>query len=173
MADVVDISFINYFAPILAFLLVTIVIAAILIKTKLLGDNKWVQVFVALFIASIFVSVAGARQYVLNIVPWVAVLIVALLLVFLIVGFVGKPLADMHKGIGVVFLILFGIVFVVAGFFVFSEVLVKYIPGPSYGVGASPEGLYFTNWLYSPRVMGAIVLVVLSAIVAWVLVKEK
>ena len=59
-----DLSAITYFAPIAAFLLVFIVIFAVLIKTRLLGTNKWMLIFLAFLIASIFISVAGARQYI-------------------------------------------------------------------------------------------------------------
>ena len=44
---VVDISFLTYFAPILAFLIVFVVMFAILAKTGLLGDNQFVQIFVS------------------------------------------------------------------------------------------------------------------------------
>ena len=168
-----DVTAIAYFAPIAAFLLVFVVSFAVLFKTNIIGENKWVQLFVSLFISSIFVSVAGTRQYVLTIVPWFAVLLVSLFLILILTGLTGKDAEFMHKGIGFVVVVLFGIIFLVSGFFVFSDVFLKYIPGPSYGVGVDSESLYLANTLYSPRVFGAILLVIVSAIVTWVLVKAK
>ncbi len=168
-----DVTAIAYFAPIAAFLLVFIVSFAVLFKTNIIGENKWVQLFVSLLLASIFISVAGTRQYVLTIVPWFAVLLVSLFLILILTGLTGKDAVFMHKGIGVVVVVLFGIIFLVSGFFVFSDVVLKYIPGPAYGVGADESSLYLANTLYSPRVFGAILLVIVSAIVTWVLVKAK
>tara|TARA_Y100000310_G_scaffold302882_1_gene340701 strand:- start:3165 stop:3683 length:519 start_codon:yes stop_codon:yes gene_type:complete len=167
-----DISAIAFFAPIAGFLLVFIVIYAILARAKILGDDKiWLNLFVALFIASIFVSVVGVRQLVQTIVPWFAVLFISLFLILLLTKFVGN-IEFMEKGIGIAFVILLGIVFLVSAFVVFSDVIVKYVPGPGYGFGGDDNVLTITDWIYSPRVGGAILLVLISAVVAWVLVKS-
>ncbi len=169
-----DISAIAYFAPIAAFVLVFIVCFSVLFKTKILGENKWVQLFVSFLIASIFVSSVGTREYVLTVVPWFGVLIVSLFVILFLVGFVGKKAEDsMTKGIGVVFVILMGLIFLVSAFFVFSDVIFKYVPGPAYGEGANPSTVFFLDWLYSSRVLGAIALIVVSAIVSWVLVRSS
>src|SRR3990167_10511787 len=100
-----DIAGINLIAPILTFFLVALVVGVVLAKTKILGENKWIQVFIALTIATIFISAAGTRRYVLTIVPWVGVLIVSLFFMLLILGFVGDKMDFMYKGIGIVFVI--------------------------------------------------------------------
>jgi len=168
-----DLSAITYFAPIAAFLIVFIVLFAVLTKTKLLGDNKWVVLFVSFLIASIFVSVAGARQYIQTIIPWFAVLIVSLFLILILVGFIGKPAAFLNKGVGVAFVILLAIAFLISGFMIFSNVLVSYLPGPGFGTGDNFEATIALDWLYSPRVAGAILLILISAGVSWILVKAK
>jgi len=169
-----DISFITYFGQILAFLLVAFVVGAILGMSKILGESKWVQSLVALFVASIFVASAGARDYVLSVVPWVIVLVLALFFILLIFGFIGKDADFMKKGIGITVLIALGLIFLITAFVVFSEVLVGYLPGPGFGSGDTGlGGLVFFDWLYSARVGGAILLLVASALVAWVLVKGK
>ena len=168
----VDVSQVSYFAPILAYLLVAVVVGAILWKTKLLGDSKWFAIFIALFIATLFISVGGVRAFVQTIVPWFALLMVSLFFLLLIIAFVGKPAKAMTKGIGIAAVVFFVIIFLVSGFFVYSDIVVKYIPGPFYGQGADPSVLYFANWLYSSRVVGGILLLLASALVAWILTRK-
>ena len=167
---VADVSVIGYFAPIAAFLVVAIVIFAVLAKSKILGDNKFVHIFIALAIASIFIAAAGARQYVLKVVPWLAVLIISLVFLILLLGMIGK-VADFSGGIGIAVVVVFAVIFLIAAFSVFSGTVVKYLPGPSYGENANSSVITLTDWLYSERVIGALVLIVISALVAWVLVK--
>ena len=79
----------------------------------------------------------------------------------------------MHKWIGGTFVVLLLIAFLISFIFVFSNYFSPYVPGPGYGDGGNPEVLYFTDWLFSPRVFGAILLVGIGALVSWVLVKGK
>lgn len=168
-----DISAIAFFAPIAAFLIVFIVSYAVLAKTKLLGENKWMLLFISFLIASIFVSAAGGRQYIQTIVPWFAVLFVSLFLLLLLIGLIGKKTESLHKGIGIAFIIIFALVFLFSGFFVFSDIITPYLPGPGFGTGENLEATIALDWLYSPRVAGAILLIIISAAVSWVLVKTK
>lgn len=158
---VADISGLSYFAPILAFLVVFVVIFALLYKTKLLGENAWFQLFVSFLISTIFVSAAGVRDYVLTITPWFGALVVSLFFILFFIGFVGKPVEGMTKGIGIVFILALIVVFLISGFIVFSDVIAPYLPG-----GIRAEGIY------SSRVVGALLLVGITAIVSWVLVRS-
>jgi hypothetical protein len=167
MAEVADLSGISYFLPILSFLVVFIIVFAVLNKTKLLGENKWWQLFVSFIIATIFVSAAGARDYVLNIIPWFGVLIVSFVLILAVVAFIGEPLKDMHKGLGIAFVIILILAFLVSAIFVFSDYIAPYLPW-NYPAGG---GSVLADWLYSPRVFGAILLLIVSAVVSWILVK--
>jgi len=157
----VDLSGITLIAPVLAYLLVFLVSAAILVKTEVLGENRWVQIFVSLLIASIFVSFAGTKDYVLTIVPWFAVLVLSLFFVMMLIGFMGDKADFMKKGIGIVVVVLLGLIFLISGFVVFSDVLFEYL-----AIGSELE-------LLSPRVYGAVLLAVVSAVAAWILVKIK
>jgi hypothetical protein len=171
MASAVDVSFITLFLPVLGFLLVAFVVAAILLKTQVLGENKWLSVFISLVVASIFVSFIGIRDFVLTVVPWFGALIVSLFLVLVLVNFAGANF--LHKGIAIVFVILLGLVFIISTLFVFSEVIVKFLPGPSFGSGLEGDTVFFLDWLYSPRVVGALLLIIASALVSWVLIRGK
>lgn len=170
----VDLSFINYFAPILAFLIVFIVMFALLLKLEIMKDHKWANIFVSFVIASIFVSSAGTRQLTLTIIPWFAVLVICLFLIVVLLSFMGKMSDSTSKGIGIAFLVLIGLVFLVSAFVVFNETLINYLPGEDFGNGDSnPAAINLLDWLYSPRIAGAILLIVIAAIVSYVLVKAK
>lgn len=167
---VVDISFLTYLAPIFAFLIVFVVSFAVLVKTEIIGDDKWVGLIVSLVIASLFVSMAGAKQYVINVIPWLAVLLVCFFFILFSIGIIGKN-ESMNKGLAIVFLILAGIVFLVVGFIVFSSYINPYLPTSyEYGTGNPVLGEFFA-WLYSSRVTGAILLIIISIVVSWILMK--
>ncbi len=166
-----DVSAITYFAPIAAFLLIFIVVFAVLAKYEVLGDSKFVNIIVGLIIASLFVSFAGLRDYVVTVVPWIAVLIIALFFILLLIAFIGKNAEFMTKGVGLIVVILLVVIFIVSAFVVFSD-LSSYLPGPGFGTGESLRATIFFDWLYSARVLGAILLLVLSILVAWFLAKS-
>lgn len=169
---VVDLSATTYFLPLLSFLLVFLISFVVLVKTDIV-ENKWVQLFVSFLLATLFISVGGARQYVENVTPWFVVLIVSLFFMLLLVGFVGKPLEKFPKGIGITFVVLLFILFIVSGLAVFSSSIVPYLPGNLGYEGGNPSAIQFFDWLYTPKVAGAVLLIIISALVSWVLVKAK
>ena len=169
---VADVSAFVYFAPILAFLVVFAIMLAILHKTKLLGENMYIQLFFSFVIATVFVTATSIRQLVLNVLPWFAVLIIALFLMMALIGFMGKTDAMVGKGFAWVFVVLLILIFLVSGVKVFSSSIGPYIPGsPTAGTG-DPTLTNFFDWLYSPRVAGAFLLLIVAALVSWVLVKS-
>ncbi len=170
MAIPVDITGISYFGPILAFLIVLAILFALLNKTKLLGESLFVQIFVSFVVATIFVSAAGVRDYVLAITPWFGVLIVSLFFILFIIGFVGKPVESMTKGVGIGAVIVLIIVFLVSGFIVFSDFIGAYLPG-STGAGADPNLFKLSREVYNTRAFGALLLLIIGVGVSWVLVK--
>lgn len=157
-----DISGLTYFAPILAFLVVFVIMYAILAKTKILGEDAgpWLLLFISFLVATIFVSAAGVRRYVLEITPWFAVLVVSLFFILFIIGFVGKPAEFLQKGIGILAVLVLIAIFLISGFIVFSESIFTFLPP-------------IDEWVYSSRVFGSILLIAISAVVSWVLVKSK
>jgi hypothetical protein len=167
---VADLTSVSFFAPIAAFLLVFIVVFAVLHKLELIGDSKWANIFVSFLIASVFVSAAGTKDYVLTVIPWIAVLIVSLFFILMLTGFIGEG-AKMGKGLGIAVLIILVLIFLVSAFVVFNDVLL--LPGGPVSEDTGIGSLVFFDWLYSERVIGALVLIIASAIVTWVLVKSK
>lgn len=166
----VDLSGITYVLPIVSFLLVFVIVFAVLQKAKII-EKIWIQVFVSFLFATVFISATGPTKYVENIVPWFVMFVISLFLVMLMMGFVGKMSDSLHKGIGIAFVAIVIIMFVVSAIVVFNDSLSPYLPWSSdSGTGSAGE---FTNWFYSGRVMGAVLLIVVSAIVSLILIRAK
>lgn len=73
---------------VLPFLLVFVLVFAVLQKTKVLGEgNSRIDSLIALVIGLILIGVPQPRQYIVGIIPWLAVALVVLLVLFLIYGF--------------------------------------------------------------------------------------
>ncbi len=166
-----DISAFVYFLPIFAFLIVFSIIFAVLNKFKIIGENVFFQLFFSFVVATIFVTASSARQVVLNVIPWFAVLIVAMLLILVLVSFIGKS-EIAGKGMGWIFVVLLIIIFIIAGVKVFAHTLAPYLPGSTFR-GGDPTLKTFFNWLYSPRVAGAFLLILSAAVVSWILARKS
>ncbi len=76
---------------ILPFLLVFVLVFAVLRKSKVLGDNQQIDALVSLAIALILVGTKTPRDYIVGMVPWLAVALVVLLVFGLLYGFVFTP----------------------------------------------------------------------------------
>ena len=108
-----DVSSFVYFAPVLVFLVVFAIMVALLHKTKLLGENMYLQIFFSFVIATIFITASSVKQLVLNVIPWFAVLLIALFLIMALLGFMGKTDIGKSRGLSWVFIILLILVFLV------------------------------------------------------------
>ncbi len=162
---VMDVSGISYFLPLLTFLVVFLVAYAVAKKTEFF-DSEGLKLFVAFLIAIIFISAAGPRAYVESIVPWFVVLLISFFLIVAMLAFVGFN--GWHSGLGKAFAIIAIVVFVISGIFVFSSYFSPYLPWNS-GAGANPDVLHITDWFFSPRVFGAILLLIVTAIISFVI----
>jgi hypothetical protein len=166
---VADVSAITYFAPVLAFLLVFVVVFAVLYNTKILGELLFVQLLVSFVIASVFVSAASAREYVVNVSSWFAVVVVSLFFLLFLLNFAGKIAGE--KWVTYLAVIVLLMIFLVSALNVFGSGLGPYLPGSYTKVDGNPAALGFFDWLYSAPVVGALLLILSGAIVSWVLVK--
>ncbi len=157
MAEV-DLSWMQDYFPIISFLLVFVVVFALLMKTEVLGKNKFIQLITSFLLATIFVGVTSAREYVIQITPWFVVFVICLVFVLVLIGFAGKIPEGFHKGIGIAFVVATLVLFLVSAYFTFSDM---------------PFFETLSDWITSPKVYGALLLVVLTAIVSAVLIKTK
>lgn len=169
-----DLSNLVFFEPILVFAAVFVILFAILMKTKLLGEqaHPWFNVLVSFVIATIFTLSINLREVVLLSIPWFAVLLIAMFLIMVLIGLIGKTEDYIGKGLGWAFIITILLIFAIATISVFSDEAIPYLPGPGFGVGAeSPETLFFFSWLYSPSVVGTVAFAAVAGFVSWVLIK--
>src|SRR3972149_8335366 len=107
----VDLSLFQNYLPILSFLLVFTVVFAVLAKSKILGESKFVNLFVSFLVSTIFVSFTGARDYVNLVTPWFGVFIVISLFILALVGFSGKIPEGFTKGLGAILVVALLVVF--------------------------------------------------------------
>lgn len=162
-----DLSGVTYFAPLAAFLLVFLVCALLFLKVKLLGDNKWMALFVSLLIAALFVSFGSVRRYIEVITPWFAVFLISLFFILMLVSFSGKVPEGFQKGVGILFVLGMLAAFIISGVMIFSDRVGFWLPG---SIESFDNPLY--EWLSSPPILGAIILILLIIGVSWVLVKK-
>jgi hypothetical protein len=121
---------------ILPFVLVFVLVFAILQKSKVLGEGKaQVDALVALAIGLILVAVPPARDFIILIVPWLAVAVVVMLVFLILYGFVGGDLKEGPQWMKIVFGILAGVfvLFLVAWFSGFWDTIVNWFTGGTGG----------------------------------------
>jgi hypothetical protein len=166
-----DISGLQFFMPVFSFLFVFVIVYAILAKTKIIGESKFVHLLISFIVSIVFMSVSSMELYVRQIIPWTAVLIVIVFLVLLVAGFSTKKLDDiMTPTFAWIAVAVLVIIFLIAAIQVFNPVL-----HPEMGVvsGSSP-GILGQLWdfITSSRVAGSIILLIIAAVVAWVITKK-
>ncbi len=168
----IDISAFEFFLPILAFLVVFFIAFFALKKSKLI-ENAFTESLLAFILAIILISASGPRTFILAIIPWFAVVLIAMFLVLALGGFLGKD--AFPKGIGKIFMWVLLAIFIITAFFVFSAYVTPYLPGFSNlpGNPGSPAILRMLSWLYSPQVAGALLVLGVGAVVSWYLIKAK
>ena len=152
---VIDFTPFSEILPLLTFLVVFILVFAVLNRTKVI-ENAFMQLLIAFLLSTIFITAAGAREYVEAVTPWFAVLLVCLFFIMAIMGFIGKDVDFMKKGVGGAFVAILIIAFVISGILIFSTGLRPYF------------GLFFS----SPRLYSAILLLVIAGVVGWALMKS-
>lgn len=167
-----DISAFEFFLPILAFLVVFLIGFFALKKSKLI-ENAFTESLVAFIIAIILISASGPRAFILAIIPWFSIVLIAMFLVLALGGFLEK--GTLPKGIGKAFMWVMVAIFIITGFFVFSNYILPYLPGFASlpGNPGNPGLLSAFSWLYSPQVAGALLVLGIGALVSWYLTKAK
>lgn len=170
MVQPIDISGVIYVLPIISFLLVSFIVFAALKKLEMFKSDLPVAL-IALFVATLFVTVAGGINLIQDIGAWSAILIVSAVFLLGIVGLFGKDMSKWNKSIGSGIIVIAIIIFVVSGLVVYSSYISPYLPGGQ-AVGSYSAGGFLTYFFYSPRVLGGVVLLVVSALAAWILTRK-
>ena len=173
MVTEISVDAFSAFVPILTYLVVFLVVLVILQKSKIFEDKLWWQLFLSFFISTLFVSFVGARIFISNAIPFFVVTMVCLFLILLVFGFAGKSMDSMAKPFGIAVAVILVIGFLIIALFVFSDQISPYLPGNSGGDGGNSALHQLFNWFYSSKVAGAILLLLISGLVAWALVGTK
>ena len=108
MATFLDVTGLQYFSSIFVFLFVWLVIYAVLLWTKVLGDNKIVHALIGLLLA-IFVLVSPvATSIVADVAPFVAVVFLFIVLISVATTMLGANIEAFPalRGVFLVFIIL-------------------------------------------------------------------
>ena len=146
---------VGYFMPIFAFLLVFIVIYALLFKTKVLGENQPVMLFISFILSSFFIVQASLVEFVKFTSAWFSVIVIGVFFLIALLGFLpGKePFEFLGKGNWFSWVILGVIVafFVISSSYVFNWTL-------NWGM---VQSWFDTSWF------GMILLLVIAAIVSF------
>ena len=115
MATFLDVTGLQHFSSIFVFLFVWLVVYAVLVWSKVLGDNKFVQILIGLLLA-IFVLISPlATSIVADVSPFIAVLLLFVVLISVATTMLGANMEAFPalKGIFMVFIIL--IIIIAAG----------------------------------------------------------
>lgn len=156
----IDLSGIATFVPVFGFLLVFVVTYALLGKTKLLGENRFVHILTSFAIAIIFLVSANAIEYVRVVTPWFAAFIISLLFIALVVGLTGNLEKMLKPGFTWFIVIVLMLIFVISAIYVFADVINKYMGEPK-------------TFLLQPQILGVVVLVGLTVFAAWLLTRKS
>ena len=84
MVTEASVSAIGYFMPIFAFLLVFIVMYALLVKTKVLGDSPAIMLFISFILSSFFIVQASLVEFIQFSSAWFGVVIIFLFFLVII-----------------------------------------------------------------------------------------
>jgi len=163
-----DVSGINFFMPVFSFLFVFIVVYALLFKTKVLGESKWVLSLISFIIAIIFMSFSSMELYVQTIIPWVVVLIVIVFFVLMLGMFTSKDWIP-KSWLGWVVVGILIIIFLIAAIKVFNPVLHPDL------IVASGQGTSFAEQIrgyLDGGILGSVLLIIVAGIVAWVITRK-
>src|SRR3989338_8276946 len=96
MATFLDVTALESFSNIFVFLFVWLAVYAILTYTKVLGQNQFINILIGLVMAIFVLFSQLATKIVLDIVPWMA-----LLLVFVVIAIIVGALSEVRQSVSV------------------------------------------------------------------------
>lgn len=157
----IDLSAVNYVLPLASFIFIFVLLFALLLKTKILGENAFSNAVISFIVAVIFISISSVRELLELMLPWFSIIIVVIVIVILLVTFVMKKPEDVLKP-GLAWTIV-GLVAVVAIYLWFSK----------FNISHTHDWRVFKHWIEHKEVYGSIVFGVVALIVGAMLVKSK
>ncbi len=141
--------------PIFAFLLVFVIIYALLFKTKVLGDNQPVMLFISFILASFFVVEASLVEFVQFSSAWFVLVVVAVFFLVVLMGFMPgdamKSVLGKNNWFAWTILGIIVAVFIISSAYVFNWVV-------NWGM---VWDWFDTDWF------GMVLLLIIAGIVSW------
>lgn len=165
----IDVSWVANGLPIYAFLLVFGIAYAIIAKTKVVGDSKAINGFIALILSIIFLSFSTVREYMVNVTVGFTVLLTAVFFFMLGILFIIKDPEKMFKPLGIIFMILLALIMIIAVFYTFPGTQ-AYLPGES-EAGANETLLNIKHFILQDSFLSGILLIIVAAIAIFVVTR--
>ena len=168
-----DISQINFFMPVFSFLFVFLIVYAILLKTKVIGEDKFFLIFISFIMGIIFMSFSSAELYVRTIIPWFIVLLIVVFLVLVLVMFSTKEADKIFtKSFGWVLVVILILIFLFSAINVFNPI---FHPDKGIIMGGSSESSFsqILNFFIYSKWAGSILLLIIAGLVAFVITRTK
>lgn len=165
-----NISGLLFFMPVFSFLFVFLIIFALLTKTKVVGESKFILVLISFIISIIFMSFSSAELYIRTILPWFVVLMVIVFLVLVIAMFSTKAWDKIFTpAFAWVIVGILILMFLIAAIYVFNPV---FHPGLGITSGQGTSMIEQIRGYLDGGVAGSILLLVVAIVVAWVVTKK-
>ncbi|PIZ80802.1 hypothetical protein CO154_00785 [Candidatus Pacearchaeota archaeon CG_4_9_14_3_um_filter_31_7] len=151
--------FISEISPLLAFILVTVLVYALLSKTGILGENKIVSLIIAAIVGLLFAIVPKAIDFTNTLLPIVAAFLIFIVVTVLVVTFTHGSFADMVGKKGIVWIIVIVLVII----FIYAAIKVS----PQFTEMISNPTPFWKNMILEP-----IIFFIVFGVVTWLLIKK-
>ena len=164
MATFLDLGFLEFFLPIFTTIFVFALAYGMLTKTKFLSESNNVNAVAAITVAIIVLLTKDVVDLVNFLTPWFVIIFLMVFMIFLVLMFAGKKQEEIlpHLG-GPTFIVIVSILLLVIVIGnVFQGVFSPYKTDSS-GQQTTTGGETIKT-IFHPRVLGAIVILVISAI---------
>lgn len=154
----VDLSSLNLIMPVFSFLFVFVLIYALLAKTQVLGENKFIHLFLSFLLSIFFIVNVSLVDFVRFSSAWFVVFLVCVFLILLMVAFThGKVDVIMKPWVAWIMLIALIMFFIISSSYTFNWAIDWLLL----------KGWFFTDWF------GLVLLLAIAGVVSWVLIKFK
>ena len=159
MATFLYIGLLEYFLPVFSFILILVLLYAILQKTRLLGGKPGIDFAIGVFITLIAMLSGRTMDFINVSIPWFVLLIVAVVLIFIVtsIGLKGEILDIPYLKNIILFVSL--IIILASLNFVFGPFTATSYP--------------ILETIFHPRILGAILIVLVIAGIVKVVVKNS
>lgn len=166
MATILDIGILDHFVPIFVFIFVFVLFYAVLLKTRILGENTGLIALVSFVVAFLFLVTRAATEFVQLITPWFVVLIIVamcFLLIFMFLGIKPDAIASAVSTEGTVWLIV--IVLLVLLGLAMTKVIGPSIAAVTQEEGADEEGFMKSIWriIFHPKILGILFILIVAS----------